>query len=205
MMREKNVRQPLFVEALEDRTVPTCTIWADGGTLFIQGDGMNDQAIVMQDDAADKPIPKMKNVSLETVLRRILARVPYPGTTYIIRRDAIEITTLKAVALEKTVRAYPVADLVVPIPNSINQQSVQQAARFLQITQQQERLGQVDQCRVNPVSFLELGHQPTCNVRASAAHAARPEEYRDRGPRFLKHCSGLVGTGSGSRRGSAED
>jgi len=96
---------------------------------------VNDQAFKaeMIDDvmskgiASEKPIPKMKNVSLETVLRRILARVPYPGTTYIIRRDAIEITTLKAVALEKTVRAYPVADLVVPIPNSINAQSVQQS------------------------------------------------------------------------------
>ncbi len=42
----------------------------------------------------DVAIPEMKNVSLRTVLKRILARVPAEtGTTYLVRRDTIEITT----------------------------------------------------------------------------------------------------------------
>jgi tetratricopeptide (TPR) repeat protein len=132
---KKNLQKPVDFKGMDDKNTTlqeALDFLADRYDLTFD---VNDQAFKaeMIDDvmskgiAADKPIPKMKNVSLETVLRRILARVPYPGTTYIIRRDAIEITTLKAVALEKTVRAYPVADLVVPIPNSINAQSVQQA------------------------------------------------------------------------------
>jgi hypothetical protein len=132
---KKNLQKPVDFKGMDDKNTTlqeALDFLADRYDLTFD---VNDQAFKaeMIDDvmskgiAADKPIPKMKNVSLETVLRRILSRVPYPGTTYIIRRDAIEITTLKAVALEKTVRAYPVADLVVPIPNSINAQSVQQS------------------------------------------------------------------------------
>jgi tetratricopeptide (TPR) repeat protein len=78
--------------------------------------------------AQPNAIPPMK-ATLATVLRKILSRVPVPsGATWIIRRDTIEITTGTFAAAEKTVRVYPVADLVIPIPNSINQQSVQNAA-----------------------------------------------------------------------------
>ncbi|HEY7428926.1 MAG TPA: hypothetical protein VH682_32145 [Gemmataceae bacterium] len=44
--------------------------------------------------AAATPIPAMKNVRLDTILRKILSRVPVPsGTTYLVRSDRIEITT----------------------------------------------------------------------------------------------------------------
>jgi tetratricopeptide (TPR) repeat protein len=66
------------------------------------------------------PIPPMRT-TLSTVLRKILRRVPAPsGTTYLIRRDVIEITTGTFAAAEKTVRVYPVADIVTPIPQSFN-------------------------------------------------------------------------------------
>jgi tetratricopeptide (TPR) repeat protein len=83
---------------------------------------------VLQKPIAEKAIPPMFNVSLDTILRRILARVPsQSGTTYIIRRDVIEITTLARARAEKVVRVYPVADLVIPIPNAVNAQALQQA------------------------------------------------------------------------------
>ena len=66
-------------------------------------------------------IPKMQNVALSTVLRRILSEVTKKKTvpaTWIIRRDEVEITTAKQAASEMTIRAYPVADLVIPVPNS---------------------------------------------------------------------------------------
>ncbi len=45
----------------------------------------------------DRALPPMKNVRLETVLRKIFARLPVPsGATYTIRRDRVEITTVKA-------------------------------------------------------------------------------------------------------------
>jgi tetratricopeptide (TPR) repeat protein len=71
------------------------------------------------------PLPKMRGVSLATVLRKLLTRIPTTsGATFIVRRDTIEITTGQAAAAEKTPRAYPVADLVIPIPNAFNTQSI---------------------------------------------------------------------------------
>ncbi|MBL8798390.1 MAG: VWA domain-containing protein, partial [Planctomycetia bacterium] len=71
-------------------------------------------------------LPRMVGVSMATVLRLLLAQVKgdvYTGT-YLIRRDFIEVTTTYNAAAEKVVRAYPVADLVIPIPNSVNQQAL---------------------------------------------------------------------------------
>jgi tetratricopeptide (TPR) repeat protein len=69
---------------------------------------------------AETPIPPMRT-TLSTVLRKILRRVAAPsGATYLIRRDVIEITTGTFAAAEKTVRVYPVADIVYPIPKSFN-------------------------------------------------------------------------------------
>ena len=49
---------------------------------------------VLSKPVAEKAIPKMVNVSLDTVLRKLLSRVPSTsGTTYRIHRDSIEITT----------------------------------------------------------------------------------------------------------------
>jgi hypothetical protein len=40
------------------------------------------------------PIPAMKNARIDTVLRQILSRIPVPsGATFLVRRDAVEITT----------------------------------------------------------------------------------------------------------------
>src|SRR5262249_4814586 len=50
------------------------------------------------------------------------------GATFIIRRDTIEITTGLFATSEKALRVYPAADLVLPIPNSVNQNVVNQAA-----------------------------------------------------------------------------
>ncbi len=69
-------------------------------------------------------LTKVAGVSLGTVLRLLLAQVQ---GTYIIRREFIEVTTGARQAAEKTIRVYPVGDLVIPIPNSINQANVRQS------------------------------------------------------------------------------
>jgi hypothetical protein len=86
---------------------------------------------VLSEPIATTPIPRLRGVSLATVIRKILARITTPPgkeATYIIRRDHIEITTADFAVAEKSVRTYPVADLVVPIPNAVNNQSVLQQA-----------------------------------------------------------------------------
>jgi hypothetical protein len=81
--------------------------------------------------ANPNPLPGVKS-TFGTVLKRILARVPVPsGATYLLRRDVIEITTGQFASAEKAVRVYPVADLVIPIPNSFNSQQVQQQGSIL--------------------------------------------------------------------------
>jgi hypothetical protein len=46
------------------------------------------------DKSLGKEIPKMANVSAESVLRRVLARIPTPsGTTFVVRGGVVEITT----------------------------------------------------------------------------------------------------------------
>src|SRR5207245_735926 len=67
-------------------------------------------------------------VTLQTVLRFLLAQV---NGTYLIRRDYVEVTTTDRSIAEKAVRAYPVADLVIPIPNSVNQSALNQNLQVL--------------------------------------------------------------------------
>jgi hypothetical protein len=78
----------------------------------------------------DQPVklPKMVGVSLATVLRLLAAQV---NATYLVRRDYIEITTGRRAVTEKVVRVYPVADLVIPIPNAFNRQAVNQLLTIL--------------------------------------------------------------------------
>lgn len=73
-------------------------------------------------------LPKMPGVALGTILRFILAQV---NGSLLIRRDYIEITTVDQTILEKAVRAYPVADLVIPIPNGVNNQVLNQNLQIL--------------------------------------------------------------------------
>jgi hypothetical protein len=82
------------------------------------------------DTVEDTPVrlPKMIGVSLATVLRLLTAQA---NATYLVRRDYIEITTGKRAVAEKVVRVYPVADLVIPIPNAFNAQAVNQTLTIL--------------------------------------------------------------------------
>ncbi len=73
-------------------------------------------------------LPKMPGVTLGTAMRFLLAQI---NGTYIIRRDYVEITTNDRAIAEKAVRAYPVADLVIPIPNGVNQQALNQNLQVL--------------------------------------------------------------------------
>ncbi len=77
---------------------------------------------------AQVKLDKMSGVTLGTVLRLLTAQF---NGTYIIRRDYIEITTPRAAASEKVIRVYPVADLVIPIPNAVNVQQVSQQLTIL--------------------------------------------------------------------------
>jgi hypothetical protein len=82
------------------------------------------------DNINEQPVqlPRMMGVSLATVLRLLTAQV---NGTYLVRRDYIEITTGQRAVAEKVIRVYPVADLVIPIPNSVNRAAVNQSVTIL--------------------------------------------------------------------------
>ncbi|HEV3261402.1 MAG TPA: hypothetical protein VG013_31405, partial [Gemmataceae bacterium] len=107
------------VDYLQDRYGATILIdeqaWKDDPDLKDQfPEGILNQPV---------KLPKMVGISMATVLRLLFEPV---GGTYLVRRDFIEITTARIQAAEKTLRVYPVADLVIPIPNGVNQQGLQQ-------------------------------------------------------------------------------
>jgi len=62
---------------------------------------------VLSQTIGDRPIPKMKHVSVERVLHKVLARIPSPsGATFLVRREALEITTGAALAAEVWPKDY---------------------------------------------------------------------------------------------------
>jgi hypothetical protein len=74
---------------------------------------------VLAKPVAERAIPKMIDVSLDTVLRKILARVPAEsGVTYVVRDSAIQITTVAQFREEVWGKDYhgpylPVVDVAV--------------------------------------------------------------------------------------------
>src|SRR5262249_17874203 len=98
---------------------------------------INEQAFKdeMIENVREKPIgkviDKMRNVSLSTVLRKVLERIPTPtGTTWVIRNGVVEVTTGRYAASEKAIVAYPIADLVIPITTAQQQGSVLQPGQL---------------------------------------------------------------------------
>jgi tetratricopeptide (TPR) repeat protein len=70
---------------------------------------------------------QLRGLKMGTFLDIVLMSM---GATYIVRPDYIEITTFSSRLEEKVTRVFPVADLVIPIPSSVNQQTLQQNLQF---------------------------------------------------------------------------
>ncbi|MBA4065006.1 MAG: hypothetical protein C0501_15095 [Isosphaera sp.] len=99
---------------------------------------VNYQAIQAEDatqpDAVDEKKPKvgaaqLRGLKLGTYLDIVLLSLNY---TYIVRPEYIEITTFNRRLEEKVTRVFPVADLVIPIPSSVNQSTLFQNLAFQQ-------------------------------------------------------------------------
>lgn len=72
---------------------------------------------------------QLRGLKLGTFLDIILLSM---NATYIVRPDYVEITTFNRRLEEKVTRVFPVADLVIPIPSSVNQQTLNQNLQFQQ-------------------------------------------------------------------------
>jgi hypothetical protein len=85
----------LTLQELLDNLADRYDLIFDVNEVAFRADGVKDiQAVPV----AKTPIPKMMNLRMSTVLRKILSRIPSrSAATYLIRDDAIEVTTEAAV------------------------------------------------------------------------------------------------------------
>jgi len=81
-------------------------------------DGNNDAPDIYDTPVKFPPFPR--RMSLATALRMALSKIPTGNATYLIRRNFIEITTIERQTSERTLRVYPVGDLVIPISSPFN-------------------------------------------------------------------------------------
>ncbi len=91
-----------------------------------------DADYMMKPDVVDEMKPKvgaaqLRGLKVGTFLDIVLLSM---NATFIVRPDYIEVTTFNRRLEEKVTRVFPVADLVIPIPSSVNQQTLQQNLQF---------------------------------------------------------------------------
>ena len=86
-----------------------------------------ENSATLNDAKADKlGSPKLDGITLGTFLDIYLRGLSVPNVTYVVRPEYIELTSYDARLEEKVTRVFPVADLVIPIPSSVNQATLQQ-------------------------------------------------------------------------------
>jgi hypothetical protein len=105
--------------------------------------------------ATPTPISEMKNVTLETALRKILARVPSAsGAVLMVRRDLVEITTGEAQRLEVWGQGYTGPRLPL-VHVSLNKRPLDEALNHL-----------AEQSQFNVVLDRRAGEKATTTVTA---------------------------------------
>jgi hypothetical protein len=102
----KKLEAPVTFTGADDPKTTLCNVLDDLATTHNIGFTVNERAfeaeglknVLTTTVVADgKPLPRLKNVSLNTVLRKVLSRIPSTsGATFINRGDEIEITTMAA-------------------------------------------------------------------------------------------------------------
>lgn len=92
-------------------------------TFIINPQAFEDAAKVADAKATQLGGARLEGLTLGTFLDIYLRSLPVAeGVTYIVRPDYIEITSYNKRLEEKVTRVFPVADLTIPIPSSVNQQ-----------------------------------------------------------------------------------
>jgi tetratricopeptide (TPR) repeat protein len=90
---------------------------------FFKAEGVQD----IKTKTANLTATQLRGMKLGTFLDVVLVSM---NATYIVRPDYIEITTFDRRIEEKVTRVFPIADLAIPIPDSVNQQTLFQNLSF---------------------------------------------------------------------------
>jgi len=121
------------------QTTPLSEVLGDLATRYKLTFVINKTAIegsaTLNDAKAEKlSATSLNGIALGTFLDIYLRGLTVPNVTYVVRPDYIEITSYDARLEEKVTRVFPVADLVIPIPSSVNQATLQQNQQVQQQT-----------------------------------------------------------------------
>ena len=81
----------------------------------------------IKEEKAKLAATQLRGLKLGNFLDLVLLSM---NATFIVRPDYIEITTFQRRLEEKVTRVFPVADLAIPIPSSVNQQALFQNQQF---------------------------------------------------------------------------
>jgi tetratricopeptide (TPR) repeat protein len=84
---------------------------------YFKAENVND----IKDKKPNLAATQLRGLKLGTFLDVVLLSM---NATYIVRPDYIEITTFDRRLEEKVTRVFPIADLAIPIPSSVNQQTL---------------------------------------------------------------------------------
>ncbi|MBX9622470.1 MAG: VWA domain-containing protein, partial [Gemmataceae bacterium] len=96
-------------------------------TFIVNNTAFENPGTLADARAANLSAARLEGLTLGTFLDVYLRALPIPeGVTYIVRPDFIEITSYNKRLEEKVTRVFPVGDLTIPIPSSVNQQVLQQ-------------------------------------------------------------------------------
>ena len=94
---------------------------------FVINKSQIEMSAALSDAKAEKlSATSLNGLTLGTFLDVYLRGLTVPDITYIVRPDYVEITSYTARLEEKVTRVFPVADLVIPIPSSVNQATLRQ-------------------------------------------------------------------------------
>ncbi|HEY3787574.1 MAG TPA: VWA domain-containing protein, partial [Urbifossiella sp.] len=118
---EKDLTTTPFKEVLEDLAKKYDI------TFVVNKTAIGDMANTLDTAKAEKlSVTKLDGMPVGTFLDVYLKNLPIPYITYVVRPDFIEITSYDARMEEKVTRVFPVADLVIPIPQAVNQSTLYQ-------------------------------------------------------------------------------
>jgi tetratricopeptide (TPR) repeat protein len=116
---EKDLRNTPFREVMDDLEKRFNI------TIISNKTAIGDMSAQLDSAKAEKLDTKsLDGMPIGDFLDVYLKNLPIPYLTFVVRPHYIEITSYDARLEEKVTRVFPAADLVIPIPSSVNQQSL---------------------------------------------------------------------------------
>ncbi|HEY2910666.1 MAG TPA: hypothetical protein VGI99_10495, partial [Gemmataceae bacterium] len=168
-------------------------------TFVVNKTALGDMAAQLDTAKAEKlSVQSLNGMPVGTFLDVYLRALPVAGVTYVVRPDYIEITSYQARMEEKVTRVFPVADLVIPIPQAVSQQTL-----FQNLGVQQQTLAIYGQASLYGGGLRNFIGGQQNNGGGGGGLAPGGGGQRGGGNQFnMNGGNGIVGLGGGGQGGN---